>query len=89
MGGYRLWVAFEDGVAGEIDLQPHLEFEGVFEPLADLRYFSKVRVSSDTGTIVWPNDSDIDPVVLYSWVTNRRVEDVLAAPGPLKHRRKN
>ena len=48
-GGYRLWVAFEDGVAGEIDLQPHLEFAGVFEPLADLRYFSKVRVDSDAG----------------------------------------
>lgn len=39
MGGYRVWVCFKDGVAGEIDLQPLLKFTGVFEPLLDHAYF--------------------------------------------------
>ena len=84
MGGYRLWVAFHDGVAGEVDLQSHLQFTGVFEPLLDARYFAQVRVDSEAGTISWPNDADVDPVVLYSWVTNQNVENILAKPNPSK-----
>ena len=34
-GGYRLFVRFEDGVAGEVDLEPILRFDGVFAPLRD------------------------------------------------------
>lgn len=80
MGGYRLWVAFHNGVAGEIDLQPHLQFTGVFELLQDTRFFAQVRVDHEAGTVVWPNEADLDPVVLYSWLTNRGVEDILAEP---------
>ena len=77
MGGHRVWVCFNDGVAGELDLKPHLQFTGVFEPLRDPVYFAKVRVDPDAGTIVWPNEADIDPLVLYSWVTKRDIESLL------------
>ena len=33
-GGYRLWLRFNDGVAGEVDLESRL-FGEVFEPLRD------------------------------------------------------
>jgi hypothetical protein len=87
LGGYRLWLAFRDGVAGEVDLQPHVEFAGVFSPLQDLRYFAQVRVDPEAGTIVWPNDADLDPVVLYSWVTQRDIQGILAEHSPSKQRR--
>ena len=86
LGGYRLWLAFHDGVSGDVDLQPHLQFTGVFEPLQDTRYFARVRVDPEAGTITWPNDADLDAVVLYSWVTKRDIAGILAEPNASKPR---
>ena len=78
--GYRLWVQFQDGVEEEVDLGPELTFQGVFAPLRDPAYFARVRVNPELGTIYWPNDADWDPVVLYSRVTGRPIETLLARP---------
>lgn len=83
LGEYRLWLRFQDGTAGEVDLRPFLSFEGVFGLLRDPEYFGQVRVKPDLGTICWPNGADWDPVVLYSLVTCRPVESLLAGPGSL------
>ena len=80
-GGYRLWLRFQDGVQGEVDLEPGLRFQGVFAPLRDPAYFARVRVNADLGTICWPNDADWDPLVLYSLVTGRSIESLLAGRG--------
>lgn len=80
-GGYRLWLQFQDGVEGEVDLGPWLTFQGVFAPLRDPAYFARVRVNPELGTICWPNDTDWDPLVLYSVVTGRPIETLLARPG--------
>ena len=37
-GDYKVWVAFNDGAAGEIDLSPELYGE-IFEPLKDKQFF--------------------------------------------------
>jgi hypothetical protein len=74
---YRLRLTFDDGAEGEFDLRSQLSFAGVFEPLLDESEFNKVRVNSETGTIEWPNDVDLDPVVLYAAVTGKAIEDVL------------
>lgn len=66
LGGYRLYLRFEDGLAGELDLASRLTFDGVFAPLRDPAAFAQVRVHPDLGTIVWPNGADLDPDVLYS-----------------------
>lgn len=80
-GGYRIWLQFQDGVEGEVDLEPLLSFQGVFAPLRDPAYFARVRVNPELGTICWPNDSDWDPLVLYSLVTRRPIETLLTRPG--------
>lgn len=67
LGDHRLMVGFEDGVRGEVDFSG-MDWDGVFAPLADPRYFSQVRLG--LGTIVWPNDADIAPETLYHWVTS-------------------
>jgi hypothetical protein len=68
MEPYKLGLRFEDGVEGDIDLEDIVAFVGVFEPVRDVDFFSRVRVDPDLGTIVWPNGADLDPVVLYSLV---------------------
>jgi uncharacterized protein DUF2442 len=69
IGDHRLYLRFEDGAEGEIDLRRLVPFEGVFEPLQDLAEVAKVRVDPGLGTICWPNGADLDPDVLYAELT--------------------
>ncbi len=66
LGGHRLYLRFEDGVAGELDFARRLRFEGVFAPLRDPAVFAHVRIHPELGTLAWPNGADLDPDVLYA-----------------------
>jgi hypothetical protein len=74
LGGYRLYLRFEDGTEGELDLDQFIRFTGVFAPLASENEFAKVRVDRESGTITWPNGADIDPDVLYASLTGTPIE---------------
>jgi len=65
-GGHRLFLRFEDGISGEIDLGDLIDFKGVFAPLQDPAELAKVRVDPEIGTVCWPNGADLDPDVLYA-----------------------
>ena len=69
VGNHRLFLRFADGVAGEVDLDRLVRWEGVFEPLRDSVLFAQVHVDVELGTVAWPGGADIDPDVLYSAVT--------------------
>lgn len=62
--GYTIWLKFEDGSEGEIDLSGEL-WGPVFEPLRDPEYFSKFTIA-EYGTIAWPNGADLAPEFLYA-----------------------
>jgi hypothetical protein len=70
---YRLYLRFEDGVEGEVDVARLIDFSGVFGPLKDRKEFGRVRVDPELGTIVWPNGADLDPDVLYAEVTGQPI----------------
>jgi hypothetical protein len=61
-GGYQIWVAFSDGVAGVVDFEPWL-VGAVFEPLRDQEYFRRFAVEG--GTVAWPNGADVAPETLH------------------------
>ena len=84
LGGYRLYLRFEDGVAGELDLGARLRFEGVFAPLKDPATFARVRIHPDLGTIVWPNGADLDPDVLYAELSRTPIS---VPPAPTRRTR--
>lgn len=68
-GRFRLYLAFSDGVCGEVDLEERLKAKGgVFEPLKDPDYFALGKYDPDAGTVVWPNEADIAPETLYDLV---------------------
>lgn len=73
LADHRLHLRFEDGVEGELDLTQLIDFKGVFAPLQDRAYFAQVRVNSETGTIEWPNEADLDPDVLYALITGQSI----------------
>ena len=64
---YVLWLRFNDGVQGEVDLFAELEGE-IFEPLRDRSFFATVALSPDLGTVAWSNGADFAPEFLHSLV---------------------
>lgn len=77
---YRLELSFTDGTRGEIDFRPRVVGRGgVFLPLQDVEFFSQVQVDPEAGTIVWPNEVDFCPDVLYSLVTGEPIQSDLTA----------
>jgi Protein of unknown function (DUF2442) len=68
---YTVHVRFEDGTTADVDLSYLLDYGGVFEPLRDLDYFTRLRADAEAGTIVWPNDADIAPETLYAHARRR------------------
>src|SRR3954452_25277734 len=64
LGGYRLWVGFDDQSAREIDLETVLEGE-IYGPLRDPAMFAAVAIDPEVHTLVWPNGADFDPAVLH------------------------
>ena len=67
---HHLFLRFENGVTGEIDIADIIPFKGIFAPLKDLHYFSKVKINHDLGTICGENGADISPCYLYSYIEN-------------------
>jgi hypothetical protein len=72
---YQLELAFADGVRGRVDFAPWIMGKGgIFAPLEDKAFLAQAAVNPNIGTVVWPNDVDFDPEVLYAHVTHRAVE---------------
>jgi hypothetical protein len=59
-----LWLRFNDGAEGEVDLTDELTGE-VFTPLQDIERFKQFSVDPDLETVVWKNGADIAPEFLY------------------------
>ena len=46
---YKIWLAFNDGLEGEIDLEEKLSKKnGIFIPLKDINYFKNFKIINDT-----------------------------------------
>lgn len=67
---FTIWVRFQDGTQGEVDLASEL-WGPVFEPLRDPEYFRKLQVA-EYGTVAWPNGADVAPEFLYERVNAAR-----------------
>jgi hypothetical protein len=62
--GYRLRVAFNDGVVREVDCRFLLRGT-LGERLRDPEYFRQVRIDEESRTIMWPNGLDPAPELLH------------------------
>ncbi|HAH07837.1 MAG TPA: DUF2442 domain-containing protein [Elusimicrobia bacterium] len=61
---YVIWVRFNDGAEGEVDLAGELEGE-VFGPLKNMRRFKAFKADPVLGTVVWESGADLAPEFLY------------------------
>jgi hypothetical protein len=66
--GFRVWVRFENGIEGEVDLSD-LAGQGVFKRWTENpAEFREVSVDPESGTLVWPGGLDVAPDRLYAEV---------------------
>ena len=87
VGEYRLELSFEDGLTAVVDFKDRvLGRGGVWEPLHDVEFFKRVRVDPELHTIVWPNEVDVCPDVLYSLATGNTVPWAEPEQTPLSQR---
>ena len=66
---YELYLVFQDGTRGHVDISKIIPFKGVFEALKDKDFFASVFVNQDIGTICWRNGADISPGRLLENIT--------------------
>lgn len=70
-GDYKLWLRFNDGRSGIVDLGPWLHGQPgpIFCELRDLDEFRCFRVDMDT--VCWGNGADLAPEFLYDMLSPR------------------
>lgn len=71
---YHIWVRFEDGLEGEVDLN-HLVGKGVFEAWNSIEFFNTVHVDLKSDTVAWGEDIDLDAYVLREKVEAKKRVD--------------
>lgn len=71
---YIIWVSFDDGSDGQVDLEESLKGP-VFIPLKDKSLFSRVMVDPELETVVWPNGADLAPEYLKELHNKQKQSD--------------
>lgn len=79
---YRIWVEFNTGESGVVDLAEAL-WGPMFEPLKDLERFKQFAVSDVLHTLVWENDADLAPEYLYERITSQHIQPAATALGKM------
>ncbi len=75
--GYRIWIRFSDGSAGEIDLAD-LAGRGALVAWNDPECFKNVRLGP-AGAVAWGADIELCPDALYMELTGKSLEEVFPA----------
>ncbi|NPV02921.1 MAG: DUF2442 domain-containing protein [Brevinematales bacterium] len=64
-GEYKIFLKYEDGTEGIINLEEEL-FGEIFEPLKNVEFFKSFKIQG--SSILWDNDADFAPEFLYDSV---------------------
>ena len=70
----RIWVRFDDGTEGEVDLS-HLAGRGVFKAWSDDAFFSSVHVGP-AGSIAWSDEVELCPDSVFLRLTGKSPEEL-------------
>jgi hypothetical protein len=71
---YRLWLKYEDGTSGEVDLSSFAG-RGVFAAWKESGVFEDVRITEE-GALAWPGGIDICADALYLRLTGKSPAEV-------------
>ncbi len=77
---FQIWVRFDDGVAGVVDLSDSAAVGGIFTRWSDEGFWHSAHIVAATGAVAWGDGSEIDvcPLSLYLDVTSQTFEELQA-----------
>jgi hypothetical protein len=75
--GFRIFLKFNDGTAGVVDLSSFAG-KGVFSKWLEFGFFDTVRVNT-CGVLEWPCGLDLCPDALYMQLTGKSPEDLYSS----------
>ena len=77
---FQIWVRFDDGAAGVVDLSDSASVGGIFARWSDEGFWRSAHIVAATGAVAWGDGSEIDvcPLSLYLDVTGQTFEDLQA-----------
>ena len=77
---YRIWVRFDDGAAGVVDLSDSASLGGIFSQWSNQDFWRSGHIVANSGAVAWGDGSEIDvcPLSLYLDVTDQTLEDLRA-----------
>ena len=75
---YQIWVRFDDGVTGVVDLSDSAAMGGIFAKWSDEGFWRSAHIVADSGAVAWGDGSEIDvcPLSLYLDVTGQAFEEL-------------
>ena len=73
--GFRIWLRYSDGSAGEVDLSDMIG-KGVFRAWDDPGFFDRVHVAPH-GAVSWSEEIELCPDALYIELTGKSVAECL------------
>ena len=66
---YEIWIKFSDNTEGVVSLK-HLAGKGIFKDWDKNNLFAQVYIDTETNTIAWNKNIDIDVLNLYLKIKN-------------------
>ena len=77
---FGIWIRFDDGIAGVVDLSDSAAVGGIFAQWSDKGFWRSAHIVADSGAVAWGDSSEIDvcPLSLYLNVTGQAFEDLQA-----------
>lgn len=73
--GFRIWLKYDDGEEGEVDLS-HIPIIGFFEAWNDREVFESVYIT-EYRSVAWTEDIDLCPDDLYMRMTGKTLEELM------------
>ena len=77
LDGYKIWLKFDDGIVGEVNLS-HLAGKGVFAFWNNYENFKRASIENGRW-LAWSDEIDLDADSLYLKLTGKKPEELFPA----------
>ena len=74
-GATRIWLRYDDGVSGAVDLSEEIAKGGVFADLGDASVFGEARLG-EYGQVEWPGGAELCGDALYMRLTGQSPDQI-------------
>lgn len=76
---YKLWLRFDDGTTGTVDLSDSAALGGIFAAWTDLDFWRSAHIVADSGAVAWGDGTEVDvcPQSLYLDVTGQTFDEAV------------